>query len=89
MGVYMITAIRRDGYDLDRRIDALEGPSFRSSIDDVIAAIWQGHEFFVSTIGNDIAYLEVKQHWQSRRWFLRTIPDGIWDNNLYSLPEMT
>jgi len=85
MGIYQVTCIRRDGSDPDRRIDALGGPDFATSpIDDVINWIDNGHAFFVQ-VGNDRAYLEVLTHPRSRRRYLRTVPDGLYDNNLYSL----
>lgn len=89
---FMVTAIRRDGADLDRRIDWLEGPSFCAPIDDVIFRIFvHGDAFYVPlgpALSDPVAYLEVKEHWQSGRQFLQTVPDGLFDNNLYSLPEI-
>lgn len=89
---YMVTAIRRDGADLDRRIDWLEGPSFSASIDTVINRILVHRDAFFVPLGpalsDPVAYLDVKAHWQSGRLFLQTIPDGLHDNNLYSLPEI-
>lgn len=89
---YMVTAIRRDGADLDRRIDWLEGPSFDASIDTVINRILvHGDAFYVPlgpALSDPVAYLEVKRNGQSGRLFLQTIPDGLHDNNLYSLPEI-
>jgi len=91
MNGYLVTAIRRDGADLDRRIDWLEGPSFSASIDEVIARILlYGDEFFVAcgpALSDPVAYLEVKMS-KAGRQFLQTKPDGRWDNNLYSLPEI-
>lgn len=74
MTTFIVTHIRRDGADLDRRIDRLAGPSFNSSIDEVIGAIERGHSYFVEVSGV-AAYLEVKTA-ASRRKYLRTIPDG-------------
>lgn len=70
-------------------IDALGGPNWKtSSIDDVIRWIEDhGHTFHVSAGGFARAYLEVKVHPSSGRKYLRTIPDGHYDNNLYALPE--
>lgn len=87
MAEYQVTCIRRDGADQDRRIDRLGGPNWNDTIDNVIRFIeTNAHSFFVS-IGQGRAYLEVKVHPVSRRKYLRTIPDGRWDNNLYALPE--
>ena len=88
MAEYQVACIRRDGSDVDRRIDALGGPGWKtSSIDDVIRWIEVHHHNFFVQVGNSKAYLEVKVHPQSRRKYLRTIPDGRFDNNLYALPE--
>lgn len=88
MADYQVACIRRDGNDTDRRIDALGGPNWNTaSIDDVIHWIENGHSFHVNTGGLAKAYLEVKVHPTSRRKYVRTIPDGLYDNNLYSLPE--
>ena len=85
MGTYQVTHIRRDSSDPDRRIDALRGPEFDvSSIDQVISWIDAGHKFWVG--GNPSAWLETKVSTAGRR-YLRTVPDGLYDNNLYSLPE--
>ncbi len=90
---YMVTAIQRDGSDLDRRIDWLEGPSFSTSIDTVIARIlFYGDRFYVplgAKLSDPVAFLEVKTNGQSGRQFLQTIPDGLHDNNLYSLDEIS
>jgi len=87
----MVSHIRRDRGDIDRRIDMLKGPWFGPSlIDAVIRDILSGiNRYYVS--GATLltpAYLEVKKHPLSGRLYLRTIPDGRWDNNLYSLPEI-
>jgi len=88
---YMVTHIRRDRGDLDRRIDMLKGPSFGPSlIDTVILDILVGHNQYYVTTGArllDVAYLEVKTS-SAGRQYLRTIPDGLFDNNLYALPEI-
>lgn len=91
MTAYLVTAITRDGADLDRRIDWLEGPSFSASIDDVIGRmLFYNDEFYVALgpkLSDPVAYLEVKTS-SAGRQFLQTIPDGLYDNNLYSLPEI-
>jgi hypothetical protein len=92
MTAYLVTHIRRDRGDLDRRIDMLQGPWFGPSlIDDVINDMLRpgGNQYYVQsgTTPMDIAYLEVMRS-SAGRLFLRTIPDGLFDNNLYSLPEI-
>ncbi len=91
MTAFLVTNIRRDRGDLDRRIDMLQGPWFGPShIDVVIADIQRlgGNSYYVQGTGfTDIAYLEV-QRASSGRLYLRTVPDGLKDNNLYSLPEI-
>lgn len=86
-----ITHIRRDGADLDRRIDMLAGPSFPPTpIDDVIANIQTGvHTYFVAAHHLWTAPIEVIRHPKTQRLFLRTVPNGRYDDNLYSLPEIS
>ena len=85
MADYQVTCIRRDGADPDRRIDCLGGPQFGpADIDQVISAIDQGHRFWVA--GNPSAWLEKKLSSRGR-WYVRTVPDGLYDNNLYALRE--
>jgi hypothetical protein len=86
MSDYQITTVRKDGSDRDRRIDAMGSPSFNcTALDTLIAWYDQGHRFFVQ-VGTTKVYLEKLRHPTSGRWYLRTIPDGIYDNNLYALP---
>lgn len=86
----LVTHIRSDGSDADRRIDYLQGPWFGPShIDTVINDILSGpNDYHVATLGGITAPLEVLRHPRSGRLYLRTVPDGVWDNNLYSLPEI-
>lgn len=87
----LVTHIRRDRGDLDRRIDMLKGPWFGPShIDTVIADIESGKNRYYVNVGPTLAnnaYLEIKTS-SAWRKYLRTIPDGRFDNNLYALPEI-
>ncbi|WP_442910005.1 DUF3892 domain-containing protein [Hyphomonas sp.] len=86
MGEYQITHIRLDGPDADRRIDLLKGPEFGpSSVDDVVTWMKAGHKFWVA--GNPSAWLEDKTS-SADRPYVRTVPDGKYDNNLYALPKI-
>lgn len=86
MGDYQVTHIRRDGSDPDRRIDLFKGPEFGpSTVDQVVAAMKQGHRFWVA--GTPSAWLEHKVSVRGRA-YVRTIPDGLYDNNLNSLPNI-
>ena len=86
MGDYRVTHIRRDGSDPDRRIDLLKGPEFGpSDVDQVVSWMAAGHRFWVA--GQPSAWLEAKVSVRGRP-YVRTVPDGKYDNNLYSLPEV-
>lgn len=86
MGDYQVTHIRRDGSDPDRRIDLFKGPEFGpSSVDQIVAWMNSGHRFWVN--GNPSAWLEHKISTRGRP-YVRTVPDGMYDNNLYLLPNI-
>ena len=86
MGDYQVTRIRRDGSDPDRRIDLFQGPEFGpSGVDQVVAWMKGGHRFWVG--GEPSAWLEHKVSVRGRP-YVRTVPDGMHDNNLYALPEI-
>ncbi len=90
MADFEVTHIERDGDDLDRRIDKLAGPAFGvKHIDDVIAEIQAGTNSYHVIAGFWPAHLEVKWRSDTRRHFLQTIPNGQYDDNLYSLPEIS
>ena len=81
---FQVTHIRRDGADPDRRIDYFKGPNFGlSTVDQVVASMKAGHRFWVG--GQPSAWLESKVS-SAGRPYVRTVPDGKYDNNLYSLP---
>lgn len=87
MADYQVTCIRRDGADIDRRIDRLGGPGWNDTIDNVIAFIQCGaHRFWTSVNGVSV-WVVVRQHHTSRRYYLATENDGYPPNNLLSLPE--
>lgn len=89
MADFEVSRIRRDRGDMDRRIDMLAGPHFGPAhIDDVIADILSGANTYHVIAGFWPAVLEVLPHPQSGRLFLRTVPDGLYDNNLHTLPEI-
>ena len=88
MAEYEVACIRRDGSDVDRRIDALGGPGWKTAhIDDVIRWIEIGGHHFYVQLGQSRVYLEVKINPVHNRKYLRTTPDGRYDNNLYALQE--
>jgi hypothetical protein len=87
MADYQVTCIRRDGSDLDRRIDRLGGPGWNDTIDNVIHFIQSGaHRFWTSANGVSV-WVEVRRHPTSGRLYLATQNDGYPPNNLLSLPE--
>jgi hypothetical protein len=84
-----VTAIRRDGNDPDRRIDLLQGDDWGPHhIDTVISHIQTGeHTYHVDALFWE-APLEVLPA-KSGRLYVRTAPDGLYDDNLYALPEIS
>lgn len=88
MADYQVKCIVPDSDDEDYRIDALGGPQFPTSdLDQIIEWMRAGHRFWVAGVdGAESAWLEIKTS-SAGRPYVRTVPDGKWDNNLYSLPE--
>ena len=90
MASYQITCIIPDGADDDRRIDRLggNGPSGRweDSIDNIIAFIGQGHDFWTQVAGRRVDVMR-RTHPTSGRLYLTTEGDGFPPNNLLSLPR--
>lgn len=85
MGDFQVTHIRPDGPDSDRRIDLLKGVGFGpASVDQLVQWMAEGHRFWVN--GNPSAWLESKVSIAGRA-YVRTVPDGLHDNNLYALPR--
>lgn len=88
MADYQVTCITPDKSDPDRRIDQLGGPGFGVvSLDTILAWMQAGHQFWVAGVGGSpSAWLEIKTSSRGRL-YVRTIPDGKWDNNLAALGE--
>jgi hypothetical protein len=87
MSDYRITHSRKDGSDLDRRLDGFLIDGRYYDIDQVIDWIWNGiHRFWVSVYGRSV-WVEVQQHAHSGRKFLTTEGDGFPPNNLLALPD--
>ena len=88
MSDYQITAIRPDGRDRDRRIDAVRVGTTLHPIDQVIEWIRTGvHRFWVSAKGRSV-WVIVGRHPQSGRYYLTTEGDGFPPNNLLNLPHL-
>lgn len=82
-----ITASRKDGLDLDRRLDGFTVNGKYETIDQVIAWIESGaHRFFVSVFGRNVLVI-VAQRGLLGRKFLTTQADGFPPNNLLNLPD--
>lgn len=86
MATYQVTCTKKDGADADRRIDALAGPGWRGTIDEVIGWIDQGHKFWTTADGKSV-WVIVQTHPTSRRRYLTTEGDGFPPNNLLKLPD--
>lgn len=92
MADYQVKCIRRDGRDIDRRIDRLggiapDGATWNDTIDNVVQFIRnQQHRFWTSVNGKSV-WVVVRVHPTSGRYYLATENDGYPPNNLLSLPE--
>lgn len=91
MPEYEVLCIRRDGTDVDRRIDGIGGYSGGQNwylpIDDAIEWIRTSRaRFFVDVAGRKV-YVIIRQHPTSRIFYLTTEGDGFPPNNLLNLPE--
>ena len=84
-----VNAIQRDTGDIYRRIDLLKGPGWGPlGIDEVVADLRHGtHTYFVTELLWEIP-LEAVYLSTSGRWYVRTVPNGERDDNLYALPEI-
>lgn len=84
-----VTHIERDGPDTDRRIDLFEGPDWGPRhVDDVVLDIQSGeHSYFVRGLFSNVP-LEAMYPSTAGRWYVRTVPNGMYDDNLHELPEI-
>lgn len=88
---FQVTAWRPDGADRDRTIDQLRTGAGDLSPDQVAQWIENGHSFFVmarAVLGHLFEVdLEIGgRNMMGRRW-VRTKPNGVYDDNLYALPK--
>jgi len=87
-----VTCSKKDGPDLDHRIDGIGGPAqgggnwFRD-LDAAIADIEAGRYVFYTSVNGVRANVLVKRHPVSGRKYLTTSPDGYQPNNLLKLPD--
>lgn len=87
MADYQVTCIRRDGRDLDRRIDRIGGFGWSLTIDDAIQTILNGEHRFWTSVNNQSVWIVVRKRQTNGRLYLATENDGYPPNNLLSLPE--
>ncbi len=83
MADYQVTCVIPDGRDLDRRIDALGGPGWRDTIDNVIRCLKLGHTFWVRVNGYRDEVIVARR--SNGTEYLKTRGDGYEPNNLLSL----
>lgn len=86
---YRVQRWRPDGPDRDRTIDLLEvvpGPRWVAPSEVAIRIMNQTDRFYVLSPRGERIYLEAQGSALSRFW-VRTTPNGIWDDNLYQLPK--
>lgn len=80
MATLQVTHWRPDGPDRNRTIDRLKGPGFAGTPAEVAAWIRQGHQFYVAGPRGNV-FLEAHGNW------VKTSPNGYYDDNLYALPK--
>jgi hypothetical protein len=84
MADYQVTCITKGNrYSPHERITALGGPGGYWSTDVVMAKMRNGDRFWAQA-GNARVYLRIDYH--DGRPYVRTEPDGRYDNNLLELP---
>jgi hypothetical protein len=85
MAEYQVTCITKtDRYSPHERISALGGPGWNWTTDEVIAKIRLRNRFWVQADRKRV-YLRIDYH--DGRPYVRTEPDGRYDNNLLELPS--
>ena len=87
MATLKVRCIRRDGEDLDRRIDGIGGDGFYHVIENAIWNIQSNVHLYYTMVDGEVALLEVGKHPLTGRLFLQTAGDDYPDNNLLHLPE--
>ena len=89
MDTYQVTCIKRDGADIDRRIDGIGGVSNQKrwylAIDDAISWIETGKAGFYTSVDGKSVWVIVKVHPESGRKYLTTEGDSFPPNNLLNL----
>lgn len=86
---YQVTRWRPDGPDRNRTIDLLEvypGPLYLPP-HRVATMIHANDNFFVGSTLVGRVYLEACGNALVGRQWVRTTPNGLWDDNLYALPK--
>ena len=83
---YQVTCTKKDGPDTDRRFDALGGPTWTGTQDQVLGWIDQGHKFWTSVNGKSV-WVTTDVHPVSRRRYCKTEGDNYPLNNLLKLPD--
>jgi len=86
MSDYFIDATRKDGPDLDYRIDAFLVNGRWYTIEEMLAFIRDGHRFFVEVSRQTVEVLK-RRHPRTQREYLTTEADGFPPNNLLRLPD--
>lgn len=92
MADYQVKCIRRDGSDIDRRLDRLggtapDGSTWNDTIDNVIQYIRNGQHRFWTSVNGKSVWVVVRLHPTSSRYYLATENDGYPPNNLLSLRD--
>jgi hypothetical protein len=66
--------------------NTLLGGGWRMTVDEVLYALRLGHTFWVNSGGYRVEVIRVVGPWGND--YIKTDPDGRFDNNLLSLPEL-
>lgn len=87
MADYQVTCTKKDGSDLDRRLDGIGGSFGYLDIDTAITQIESRvNRFYCSAAGSSV-WVIVGRHPQSGRKYLTTEGDGFPPNNLLALRD--
>lgn len=89
MDSYYVTCTKKDGADVDRRIDGIGGSSggrnWYLDIDEAIRQIESKTSGFYTSVNGKSVWIIVKEHSGSRRKYLTTEGDNFPPNNLLNL----
>ncbi|HUG80146.1 MAG TPA: DUF3892 domain-containing protein [Bryobacterales bacterium] len=84
--IYNVTCQVPDDAALDRRMEGIGGYSWYKTVDEVVRCISNYDVFYVMVAGRRVRVV-VRQHPDSKRYYIATEADSYPDNNLLGLPR--